>query len=161
MNRVYEMGLAKCRFTGHVGNKIDQCIANGVMKTDYRNFVEVFREKTDSDGLFCGEFWGKWFTSAVLAYEYQRTEAHFQVLKDAVEGIMSVQEENGRISCSSVDFSDWDLWGRKYVLLGLLAYYDVSGEERALLCAGRMTDHLIEITMKAGKKITDCLLYTS
>ena len=67
MNRVYEMGSVKCRFTGHVGDKIDQCIANGVMKTDYRNFVEVFRKKTDSDGLFCGEFWGKWFTSAVLA----------------------------------------------------------------------------------------------
>lgn len=155
MNRVYEMGSVKCRFAGHVGDKIDQCIANGVMKTDYRSFVEVFREKTDSDGLFCGEFWGKWFTSAVLAYEYQKTEAHFQVLKDAAEGIMSVQEKNGRISCSGVDFSDWDLWGRKYVLLGLLAYYDVSGEERALLCAGRMTDNLIEITMKAGKKITD------
>lgn len=151
----YGFGSVSARFSGYLGELTDRCIRNGVMKTDYQNFIDVFKEKTDSDGLFCGEFWGKWFTSAVLAYEYERTPEHLAVLESAVIGIMDAQEEDGRLSCSARDFSDWDLWGRKYVLLGLLAYYDISLDAQVLRCAERMTGNLIETLSIKGKKITD------
>lgn len=155
MSTEYKFGTVNSRFTGYVGEKIDKCIHNGVFQTNYKDFVDVFKEKTDSNGLFCGEFWGKWFTSAALAYEYDKKEENLRILQDAVKGIMSVQEPGGRISCSGVDFSDWDLWGRKYVLLGLLAYYDTTGDGEVLLCAERMMDNLMEVIRFTGKKITD------
>jgi DUF1680 family protein len=140
---------------GHVGGMIQSCISNGVMAADYSRYVNAFREKMDSEGSFCGEFWGKWAASAALAYEYDPSPRHLQVLKDAVGGILSVQEADGRISCSATDFTAWDLWGRKYVLLGLLAYYDATRDKDALNGAARMLDNLIGVTQGAGKKVTE------
>ena len=60
----------KIKIEGYIGRLIENCIGNGVMAADYQPFIKAFQEKLDSEGLFCGEFWGKWFTSAALAYEY-------------------------------------------------------------------------------------------
>ncbi len=37
----------------------------------------------------------------------------------------------------------WDVWGRKYTMLGLLAYYDISEDNKALLAARKLADHLL------------------
>ena len=52
------------------------------MATDYQPFIKAFQEKLDSEGLFCGEFWGKWFTSAALAYEYNPRPEYLKKLED-------------------------------------------------------------------------------
>ncbi|HCF94639.1 MAG TPA: hypothetical protein DEW46_06235, partial [Verrucomicrobia bacterium] len=36
-----------------------------------------------------------------------------------------------------------DIWGRKYCMLGLLGYYDLTREPKALAAAIRLADHLI------------------
>lgn len=141
---------------GYAGNLIGKCIRNGVMATNFHPFVQAFHDKTDTEGLFCGEFWGKWFTSAVLAYEYEPTEEHFAILKEAADGLMAAQEADGRLSASGIDFSHWDLWGRKYALLGLLAYFDVTQDEKVLNCAEAAADQLISITAgESGRKVTE------
>lgn len=141
---------------GYAGSLIDKCIHNGVMATNFHPFVQAFHDKTDTEGLFCGEFWGKWFTSAVLACEYEPTEEHFAILKEAVYGLMAAQEADGRLSASGIDFSHWDIWGRKYVLLGLLAYYDISKDEKVLNCAIGAADNLISVTAgENGRKVTE------
>lgn len=143
------------RFNGMTQEKISVCIQNGVMKNHWPLFVKAFEEKWDSDGLFCGEFWGKWFTSAVLAYQYVPSEEYLQILQSAVKGILKTQEPSGRISASATDFTVWDLWGRKYVLLGLLAYYDLTQDKQVLSAAEKMLDNLIDTLHKSGKKITE------
>ncbi|MFR1519194.1 MAG: beta-L-arabinofuranosidase domain-containing protein [Clostridia bacterium] len=146
----------KRNLKGFVGRMIGNCIRNGVMATDYQPFIRAFQEKLDSEGLFCGEFWGKWLTSAVLAYEYEPRPEYLKILEDAVEGLLSAQEEDGRISASAEDFTPWDLWGRKYVLLGLLSYYDLTKSRRVLDSAVRMADQLISRTGESnGRKIID------
>lgn len=35
------------------------------------------------------------------------------------------------------------MWGRKYTMLGLLAYYDLTGDKKALDGAVRLADHLL------------------
>ena len=37
----------------------------------------------------------------------------------------------------------WDIWGRKYCMLGLIAWYDLTRESRALKAAGKIADHLM------------------
>ena len=107
----------KIKIEGYIGRLIENCIGNGVMAADYQPFIKAFQEKLDSEGLFCGEFWGKWFTSAALAYEYNPRPEYLKKLEDAVEGLLAAQEEDGRISASKEDFTPWDIWGRKYALL--------------------------------------------
>ena len=55
---------------------------------------------------------------------------------------------DGRLSSypRAQEFGFWDIWGRKYALLGLVAYYDQTGDKNALKAACRSTDALIEIS---------------
>lgn len=149
-------GFRKIILNGSIGNLIDRCIQNGVLSTDYHPFIKAFREKMDSDGSFCGEFWGKWFTSAALAYQYRPSPDFMKMLEDTISEILALQEENGRISASAEDFTPWDLWGRKYVLLGFLAYYDLKPSKRFLIYVKKMADQLMAITtQEGGKRVID------
>ncbi len=40
-------------------------------------------------------------------------------------------------------FTEWDIWGTKYTLLGLLAYYDLTGDNTALTGSMRLADNLL------------------
>lgn len=153
-------GSVQVKLSGFMGDKIRKCVENGVMKTDFSRFIKAFEDKEDSDGLFCGEFWGKWFTSAVLAYECETDEKKKKMYMDeilipAADGIVNVQEENGRLSCSATDFTVWDLWGRKYVMLGLIACYDVVKDKRYLDAASALLDNLIETLKRTGTRVTE------
>ena len=149
-------GHRKAKLEGYIGHLIDDCIQNGVMETNFQPFIRAFQEKLDSEGLFCGEFWGKWFTSAVAAYKYEPKQKYQQVLDEAIKGILATQEADGRISASAEDFTPWDIWGRKYVLLGLLSYYDLTHNKHILDCVQNMMNQLISRTVgDHGRKIVD------
>ena len=145
------------RMEGRVGQIIDSCIQNGVMAVDYGLYSLPFRDKTDKGGMFRGEFWGKWFTSAVLATAYQPVPKHHEILKKSITELMATQETDGRISSypRDEDFVNWDIWGRKYALLGLVAYYDLTGDKNALKAARRATDALIDIAGPGKQKLTE------
>jgi len=132
---------------GVVGQQIDSCIVNGVMAKNYELYSIPFRDKLDNGGGFTGEFWGKWFTYATLSYGYKPDKSHKSILDKSVLSLLQTQEADGRISSYSrdQDFGYWDIWGRKYVLLGLIADYDATGNNAALQAACRATDALIEI----------------
>jgi hypothetical protein len=142
---------------GMLGNMIDSCISNGVMAVNYHLYSEPFKNKTDRGGKFQGEFWGKWFTSAVLAYGYQPTKEHKVILDSSIRELLESQDSDGRISSYPREetFVNWDIWGRKYALLGLLAYYEKTGDKQAMEAAVRATDELIEIAGPGKKKLTD------
>jgi uncharacterized protein len=149
--------FSSSRIEGVIGQKLDQCIANGVMAKDYSLYSLPFKDKLDDGGGFLGEFWGKWFTSAAMGYEYQPTEANKAILDKSVSEILKAQEADGRLSSYSKaqDFGFWDIWGRKYALLGLIAYYDQTGDKAALNAACRATDDLISISGPGKKKLTE------
>ncbi len=142
---------------GRIGGLLDSCILNGVMSADYGLYSIPFRDKTDRGGMFRGEFWGKWFTSAALATSYHRTPENLRILKQSVEELKVTQDEDGRISSYPREetFLNWDIWGRKYALLGLVAYYDLTGDTEALEAAARATDELIEISGPGKQKLTE------
>ena len=92
---------------------------------------------------FRGEFWGKWFTGLVLAYYYQPTEAIREKMDLAIKAIAQTQTEDGCIStyADETQHGHWDVWSRKYVLLGLVNYYQETGDESALSVSRRMLEH--------------------
>lgn len=134
---------------GYVGEKMDLCINNRVMAHDIERLVAPFQLRNDEHWGFRCEFWGKWFTSAMLGYGYSPTCEHHDVIEKAMKELIRTQSQDGYIGTYPVEhhLKDWDIWGRKYVLLGLIAYYDQIKDESILDVAERVADHLI---MEAG-----------
>lgn len=143
---------------GFIGNKLDLCIENRLMAQDIDRVVQPFRDKPDGNWGFRSEFWGKWFTGAMLGYAYQPTEAHKAVIEKAVRDLMATQDANGYIGTYPDEYhlGDWDIWGRKYVMLGLLSYYDQTGDAAVLESAVKVADNLIdEIGPESGRNIAE------
>ena len=131
--------------TGWVGHKLDLCLEHRVMAQDIDKLIAPFRTRQESDfGGFRCEYWGKWLTSAVLGCAYQPTPAHRAKIDEAVRALLATQTPDGYIGTyqPKVQLGGWDVWGRKYVLLGLIAYYDLTGDENVLQAAGRAADYL-------------------
>lgn len=143
------------KIEGHLGKRIDCCIENGVMAVPYETYVVPFRNKTDDRGDWGGEFFGKWHTSASLAYRYRPEEAFEKVINDAIHLLKSTVEPNGRLSACHEDFANWDLWGRKYALLALLTHYKLTGEDSSLEIASKVVDQLLTKAGPGKKRITD------
>ena len=117
----------------------------------WHTFVNQFREKRDGENNgWRGEFFGKAMRGAVLVYEYVRTPELYSALTEAVEDMLTVADEDGRVSSYSreTEFSGWDIWSRKYVILSLIYFLDVckdkSLKERIIKFISGAADYIIE-----------------
>ncbi|HPG38428.1 MAG TPA: glycoside hydrolase family 127 protein [bacterium] len=129
---------------GAIGEKIDLCIRNRIASQDPEYLAAPFRQRTETR-FWQSEFWGKWFLSAAAAYLYTGDPALKAKLDQAVTGLLNTQTEDGYIGNYAPDahLQNWDIWGRKYCLLGLLCYYDITNDENTLTAARRLADHLL------------------
>lgn len=127
--------------------------------TLWKRFVNQFCEDADSDAGWRGEYWGKMMRGACFVYSYTKNDELYDVLLQTVCDMLDVQGSDGRISSYSVshEFDGWDIWGRKYVLLGMQYFLEISKDEMlnkkiiASMC--RQVDYIIEkIGDGEGKK---------
>ena len=98
----------------------------------WAKFVLQFQNKTDTDDMgWRGEFWGKVMRGACSVYSYAPCKKLYSVLTNTVKALLAL-ENNGNISSYSkeTEFTGWDLWGRKYVLVGLLYYYNICKNQK-------------------------------
>ncbi len=103
------------------------------------------------------EFWGKWLTSAVLAYKSNPTSQLKATIDQAVTKLINTQTPDGYIGnyADEKHLEQWDIWGRKYCMLGLLSYYDLTGDKKSLRAARGVADHLLkELADKKSKHCT-------
>jgi DUF1680 family protein len=134
------------RLGGPLGAKLSASIQNQVMAQDIDRIVQPYRDKKEvGDGDWRCEYWGKWATSAALACRYEATPGHFDVLGKGVRELLATHDPDGYIGTRKPEhhLKGWDVWGRKYVLLGLLADYDLTGDKAVLEAARRHADSLI------------------
>ncbi len=129
---------------GYVGSRIDDCIEKRVKAQDVEHLVEPFRSREEKS-RWQSEFWGKWIQGAIASYRYTRDAELYEIIKQGAEGLMATQTLDGYIGNYAPEYQlqQWDVWGRKYSTLGLLAWYDLSGDKRALKAARGVIDHLM------------------
>ncbi len=122
-----------------------------LLKTElWKRFADQFREAADSsDNGWRGEYWGKMMRGGALVYAVTRSPRLYSVLSNAVCDILSAAEPSGRISSYSAEreFGGWDIWCRKYVLLGMQYFLEICEDDAlsqkivASMCA--QMDHII------------------
>ena len=132
---------------GYVGERTDQILEKRVRAQDWDYLVEPFRHHEETH-LWQMEFWGKWMLGAVAAWEYYHDPVLMDHMSKAVTALIATQLPNGYIGnyAPEAQLTNWDIWGRKYVLLGLLRYHDITGSEEALQAARKEADYLLSQT---------------
>jgi DUF1680 family protein len=99
--------------------------------------------------------------SAITAYQYGNNAALKQKIDHSVDGIIASQSADGYIGnyADTSRLKHWDIWGQKYTLLGLLAYYDLTGKKNALRAAVKLADYLMAVVGPGKVNIVKAGLY--
>lgn len=139
--------MMKTTIRGEVGRRLDGCLARSVKAFDGRRLAAVFEGSSETQG-WQTEFWGKWMLGAVpLAHCRPDEAALCAEIAASVETLLAAQRPNGYLGNYAEEAqatgSGWDIWGRKYAMLGLLCYYDFTGDASARDAVCRVADHLM------------------
>ena len=142
-----------CRYDGAIADTVAHI--ERAQLTDpalWALFVEQFRvgNADDCNLGWRSEYWGKMMRGACFTYAYTQNEALYGVLEHTVRDLLTTQDAYGRITTYSFtkEFHGWDVWGRKYVLLGLQYFLEICRDHElaqaivASMCA--QADYMIE-----------------
>lgn len=108
----------------------------------WNRFVHQFREEdADYENGWRGEYWGKMMRGACFVYSYTQNPKLYEILEQTVRDMLSAEEDNGRISSygTAHEFNGWDIWCRKYVLLGMQYFMEICKDEEL---AAQMTESM-------------------
>lgn len=98
----------------------------------WHRFVSQFY--MDADGAnkgWRGEYWGKMMRGACFVYEVCPDEKLYDILQTSVSEMIHAADASGRISSYGKDreFDGWDMWCRKYVMLGMEYFWEICKDE--------------------------------
>ena len=127
----------------------------------WHRFVEQFcTNADDADDGWRGEYWGKMMRGACFVYGYTKNPRLYDTLRATVEELLDAADPQGRISTYSVEkeFRGWDLWSRKYVLLGLQYFLEICPDAdlkaRCIAVMRRQADYLLAHFGEGKRNIT-------
>lgn len=115
----------------------------------WSRLAHQFYEDADYDAGWRGEFWGKMMRGACFVYSCTKNEKLYNELLKTITDIMGAQDENGRIStyAQNHEFDGWDIWSRKYVMLGMQYFLEICPDEamheRIIGSMCRQADYII------------------
>jgi DUF1680 family protein len=144
--------LSASKIDGYLGAKVDLCISQRIKALDFDQFVEPFRRRNETR-LWQGEFWGKLMLAAIASFEYNHDQEMLVKISKAVKDLVATQTPDGYIGnyTNSARLQQWDVWCRKYTILALLAYYDITGDKPSLKAASLLADYTLS-QLGPGKK---------
>ena len=148
-----EAPLTGIRLRGYEGGRLGDMLANQLFKKDASYLARVYENPQARDG-WRAEFWGKYMHSAVPFAAYSGSAALQSSVDASACIVRKAQQPDGYIGCYAPEFranGEWDVWGNKYALLGLLHHYDGTGDARSLESARKLGDYLIA-TFGPGKR---------
>ena len=143
-DKLCALDVKDVKMHGIFDDKLRLVCEQTLKKIDMHALADYFRYRTDA--FATGEFWGKLMRAACMTYAYTHDEELACIIKTAVDDLLSLQDADGDLStcqkatqpkgaCGS------DLWERKYALMGLLEYYRVFGDQRALDACRRVVQY--------------------
>ena len=143
---------------GWLGTRIDANKNKRLLVVDTQPLLAGYHKKPGSHP-WIGEHIGKWMHAATLAWAYSGDQRLREKLDRVAAELIQCQESDGYLGTyvpekrfGLLPGADWDVWSHKYNLIGLLTYYQYTGDEAALEACRKMADLLIA-TFPAKKSI--------
>ena len=140
------MKMTRVLLAGPLGKALGHSVRARLKTVDYRQLVDPFRHRNEDDDAWRCEFWGKIVRSAILSNASVRDPELAKIVRATVHDMLSTQTADGCISSYPAErqLGGWDIWGRKYVLHGLVRYFELADpDETVRRAAVRALDHLI------------------
>lgn len=156
-DRVELPSPASVQLDGFLGARTRVNAKDRLAAVDLEPLLAGFRQKPGVHP-WIGEHIGKWMHAATLAWAQTGDAALRTKLDYAAAELGKAQEADGYLGTyvpekrfGRFEGSDWDVWSHKYNLIGLLTYYQYTGNDAALQTSRRIGDLLIN-TFGPGKK---------
>ncbi len=139
------------KYDGFIDGAFDFIMEKQLKRRDlWARFVSQFKEKPDGkDRQWRGEYWGKMMRGACFVYSGTNDRELYEILRASVIDMLDCEDEYGRISSytKETEFDGWDMWCRKYVLLGMQYFLEISADEelneRIIASMCRQADYII------------------
>jgi DUF1680 family protein len=143
-DKFHSLSPGSIQVGGYIGNRMLACIEKNINSTSTSMLIAPFRSRVETR-YWQTEFWGKWATAACAAYRYSNNKELLGRLVNSSDSLLHTQTPDGYIGNYRQDrhLQEWDIWGRKYVLLGLLDIFNITGNKKLLVAAEKLADHLV------------------
>lgn len=146
---------------GYAGKAIDLIVKKQYYdKSLWKVTAEQFKLLSDAENCdWRGEYWGKLMRGACMTYRATNDKKLYSILTESVKYILDFQDEKGRFSTYSVqnEFCWFDIWCRKYAMLGFISYFGICKNERlkkrVLRAVCRHADYIVKKIGKGRNKI--------
>ena len=132
----------------------------------WKIFADQFRIRPDDgNNLWRSEYWGKMMRGACITQQYLCDDQLYTILEETVRDLLTTADDQGRIASYNPEyqFNGWDIWGRKYVLLGLQHFMEISRDpalNEEIVCAMKKhTDIMIKELAESGKELYETSTY--
>jgi len=142
------------RMTGWLGRRVEANWRNRLTTVSLEDRLRPFRSPAERGG-WSGEHIGKWLHAAAISWHTCRDAALRKRMDDAVDALIAAQAPDGYLGTYARQhrWVGWDVWTHKYNLMGLITYYEYTGEPRALAAARRIGDLLATTFGEGGRDI--------
>jgi DUF1680 family protein len=140
------------RIEGLLGERMKVNLEGRLLHVDEGRLLKGF-EQPPGEQAWIGEHIGKYLDAACNTWRYSHDERLKTQMDRMARALMATQKPDGYLGTYTDDkrWTQWDVWIHKYDLIGLLNYYQTTGEEPALRASRRIGDLLTE-TFGPGKR---------
>ncbi|MGC2657727.1 MAG: beta-L-arabinofuranosidase domain-containing protein [Bryobacteraceae bacterium] len=140
---------AHLKLTGLLADRMRVNIEGRLLQIDQAALLDPFQHRTapaNNDRAWAGEHMGKFLDAAANAYQYTGDHRLKDLMDRLAKALIATQEADGYLGTYPKEdrWTSWDVWVHKYDLLGLIAYYRVTGDDAAYKAANRIGALLVE-----------------
>lgn len=126
---------------GFLGYRMNINLEKRLLLIDSTTILSGFRKRPGAQ-VWLGEHVGKFLFSASNTYKYTNDVRIKKLTDDIVRQYIACQLPDGYLGTYLPQdyWTEWDVWAHKYAIIGLLNYYSVTGDQKALNAAKKAGD---------------------
>jgi len=131
----HPLGAGDVKLMGWIGNRFSRMLQNHVIAHDPVYLAGCFSNRSENS-LWQSEFWGKYMQGACpLSYMTSSSELLLKI-NLSTDVVLASQDQEGYIGNYTEESrfapGTWDVWGCKYVMMGLIHHYDLTKNRRSI-----------------------------
>jgi len=132
-------------YEGYLGERMKINLEKRLLTIDIDSILEPFINRPGVQS-WAGEYVGKFLHAASLEYENSGNEKLLRRIDYAAKELINTQLADGYLGTYEEKdrWTMWDVWCHKYVLIGLLSYYNATGYTPALEACVKVGDLLCD-----------------